>query len=219
MTKKKEKKQRIVIGDVVEIQDARNFGMVRNTYRGVLIWRPTNQNEETPQFYAVWTWNRFSTREAEVNLSLLRNAFNRLPSDIRDDYWDTRIWKYMMDEENVKHILYVPKNYKVHIRFIEHETLKISAGDFVLDKRWFYRFGRGNVRRVLAVKKDEAYGEDRLCIENPTTTRYLGFYNWISAVLRKNVIKISKTKTMEMPIEEPEPKQTHLKNILIRRTA
>ena len=214
-TKKKEKWHPIIIGDVVEVQNCKDFGMARNKYRGVLIWRPMDQDKYTPQFYAIWLWNKFGTNEAEINKRHIEKKYNELDHSA---YWRTQPWTYMLKDENVSHILYVPREYKENIKFIEHENPRISVGDYVLDRRWLCRFGQGNMRKVLAVKRDKYYDENRICMENSEAT-YLSFYNWVSTALRRHLIKISKTQTMELPEEKPAEKPNRLKSIFIRETA
>ena len=214
MTKKKEKWHPVIIGDVVEAQNCKVFGMSRNKYRGVVIWRPMDTGEYTPQFYAIWTWNKLNTNDKEANRQNIKRVYNRLD---QTHYWNIAIWNYMLNENCVSHIVYVPVEYRENIQFLEHENPVISVGDIVLDRRWLARFRDNNLRRVLAVKKDKGYDEDRICFENPVAEKYLTVNNWVSVLLRRNVIKISKTKAMEMPEEAPEPKPNRLKNIIVRK--
>lgn len=211
MARKKEKQHSIILGDVVTVQQCTEFGMLHNTYHGVLIWRPMSRDTSIPQVYAIWTWNKLSAYEAEINKQYLHEALFQLQLTS----WESRIWTYMMSDENIRNILYVPRNYKDNIQFVRSEDPIVKPGDLVVDKRWLYRFYSGNARRVLAVKKDEGYNEDRLCIENTQQTRWLGFYNWVSTVLRRNVIKISKETTIEIK-KEPRKKQNRLTGILTK---
>lgn len=207
----------MVIGDIVEVKDCNKLGLNRDIVRGILIWRPMNRSQYTPQLYCIWLTGELTTGERQFQKRLIDSIHKKqLPNtdDWRD--WQHYIWHHILNRSNKAHILYVPRELKKNITYLASEDHEISIGDQVLDRRWYSRFTSNPVRTVLAKKFDEAYEMDRLCIEDPVPTRYLSFGNWIYPILRRNVIKISGRKAPQAAEQPIIPKKSFIQTILTK---
>lgn len=197
MTKKKETRRRLKIGDAVEVRECAEIGLLADIIRGVLIWKPMYKDIFTPQFYCIWV-SGLSQDERNNQAAMIENA--RQATNINENtrytisngykFW---LWNTFQNlDRHDEHLLFVPVSKRSDIHFISSETEDLIPGDVVLDRRWYSRFVKNAAKTVLTLKYDETQDMNRVCVENPATTRKLSFGNWVYPVLRKDLIKISR---------------------------
>ena len=219
MAEKKEERKIPFIGDTVEVSECRKYGLRRNKICGIVIWRPINKSRGTPQLYAIWIPDGLQENEQQAQAAMLKTMHDTIFNSYEHNHWEHYVsytWRMIMENGDKQHILYVPVEYKSNIKFLDAEEEGLVVGDLVLDRRWCMRFGKHPIRVVLAIKYDQYYGMNRICVENPLEERHLRFGNWVYPVLRKDLICISRRKLPKIIEKEVPVKKSVFSEILSR---